>query len=216
LSSNKLAYIIILLTLFLSACGKKEEKQGNTAPNVNTPGTQLSLNNPDSLKKYLYTALNGPSRFVYPGKFDTDSVMNEYAAGTEIQTKTESGIKFSLLKPGNNQLSLSFQTKLLKGSFTKSAQRVIRPAGYNYDMIYYSSLGYFMGAKFGEIFSYIIDFKNKEVYSAHLFTTDGSTFSIFLSENVKNQYVKEILLRPYLRDFSSALIVKKDVDLDNL
>ena len=215
MSSNKLAYLV-LVALLLSACGKKEEKQENKTNNANIPGSTLSLNNPDSLKKYLFAVLNAPSRFVYPGKFETDSAMYEYATGTEIQTKNESGIKFSLVKPGNNQLMLSFQTKLLKGSFTKSAQRIVRPKGYDYDMIYYSSLGYFMGAKFGEVFSYLIDFKNKDVYSAHLFTTDGSSFSIFVSENVKDKNVKDFLLKPFLKDFSSALMVKKDVDLDNL
>jgi len=208
---------IVLLSLILFACSnKKEEKSENNLNNANIPGISASLNNPDSLKKYLHAALSAPSMFTYPGKFDEDSVTHEYAAGTEISTKKESGIKFSLLKPDKDKLIISYQSRLLKGSFTKSAQRIVRPKGFTYDMIYYSSLNYFMGAKFGEIFTYLIDFKNKEIYYSHLFTTDGNSFSIFLSENIKDKSIKDYLLTPFQKDFSSALIVKKDVDLDNL
>lgn len=212
---NKIFLVILTSFIVVSCNSKKEDSTANNQSN-NTQSKSLELNNPDSLKSYIKIALEASPSFIFPGNFDDGTNIISYVTGTETNNKNESGIKFSLLKQKENKLVIDFQTVLLKGSFTKSAQRQFRPKGFNYDLIYYTSLNYFMGTKFGEIFSYIIDFRLKQVYYSHLFTTNGNSFSIFISPNVTDKTIKHYLITPFSKDFSSAIEVKKDVDLDNL
>jgi hypothetical protein len=83
----------------------------------------------------------------------------------------------------------------------------------NYDMVYYNSLDYYLGSGGGEVFSYLVDFKNRQTYYAHLFTEQGRNISLFLSENATPD-IKNFFLNLFKKDYRNLKIVNKDVDLD--
>ena len=107
----------------------------------------------------------------------------------------------------------TFQTNLLKGSFKESLTKKIKFPAYDYELIYYNSQDYFLGSGGGEIFSYIINFKNQKTFYAHLFL-EKEKISLFLSNNIDNSEIKNFFIANFKRDYPNLQIVSKDVNID--
>jgi hypothetical protein len=196
------AYVLFLLSVILISCGEKKE----------TPPAK-DYNAPAVLIKELKSVLNMDIKVAYAGFFDSNQVQ-EFVAGTEINTKDTWGIKFFMLTRDNGEFRMIFETDVLEGSFENSSTEKLNLPSYNYEMIYYNSLDYFMGSGGGEVFSYIIDLNRKEVYYAHL-VTEGKQISLFLSSNTEDDEVKSFFLNIFRKDYPSFSLVDKDIRLDN-
>ena len=205
--SNKSAYFIlsILITLFIISCGEKKHPAEKTEP-------AIDYNNPAEVTSQAGKILGPDMKFAYKGNFDKDSVV-EIAAGTELENKSEWGIQFYLLKLEKNKLEKTFQTDLLKGSFKESLTKKIEFPSFDYELIYYNSQDYFLGSGGGEVFSYIIDFKNQKTFYAHLFM-EKEKISLYLSGNIDNQEIKNFFIANFKRDYPNLQIVSKDISLD--
>ena len=79
--------------------------------------------------------------------------------------------------------------------------------------MYYNSQDYFLGSSEGEVFSYIIDFKNQKTFYAHLFI-EKEKISLFLSDNIDNREIKDFFVANFKRDYPNLQIVSKDVNID--
>jgi hypothetical protein len=71
-----------------------------------------------------------------------------------------------------------------------------------------------MGSGGGEVFCYIIDFNEKEAYYAHL-VADNKKVSLYLSDNIKNDDVRQFFLNTFKRDFPTYILVQQDIKYDN-
>ena len=206
LSNKSISFILtILITIVIVSCGERKhpaEKVEHTK-DYNSPAIVTS-----EAKKILGSDM----KFAYKGNFDKDSVV-EIAAGTELENKSEWGIQFYLLKLEKNKLEKAFQTNLLKGSFKESLTKKIEFPSFNYELIYYNSQDYFLGSGGGEIFSYIIDFKNQKTFYAHLFI-EKQKISLFLSNNIDSSEIKNFFIANFKRDYPNLQIVSKDVNID--
>ena len=207
LSNKCLHFVLVSILIFtLYSCGEKKSAPGKVEP-------AIDFNNPAIVTSEARDVLGPDMKFAYKGNFDGDSVI-EIAAGTETETKVEWGIRFYLIKMEKNNLKKIYQTDLLKGSFKESLTKKIEFPSFDFELIYYNSQDYFMGSGGGEIFSYIIDFKNKKTFYAHLFS-EGDKISLYLSNNIDNVEIKNFFVANFKRDYANLNIVSKDVDIDN-
>jgi len=152
-------------------------------------------------------------KFAYKGFFDKDSVI-QIAVGKEITSKDKWGIKFFFLKQDDDELKSVFETDLLEGSFNESLVKKIKFPSLDYELIYYNSGDYFLGSGGGEVFSYIVDFSNNQVYYAHLFLEPKKKFSLFLSDNIENPDIKELFIRTFKKDYPELSVVASDFDIE--
>ncbi len=195
----------ILITLVIVSCGERKHPAEKMKPSKDYNKSAVVTSEAEKI-------LGPDMKFAYKGNFDKDSVV-EIAAGTEIENKSEWGIQFYLLKLEKNILKKTFQTNLLKGSFKESLTKKIEFPAFDYELIFYSSQDYFLGSGGGEIFSYIIDFKNQKTFYAHLFLKK-SKISLFLSNNIDNSEIKNFFIANFKRDYPNLQIVSKDVNID--
>ena len=204
---NKLFKFILIISFVILAysCGEKK-----TPPEKIT--TSVNFNNPEIVNQEAKNVLGENMKFAYKGTFDKDSVV-EITAGTEIENKDEWGIKFYLLKLEEDKLKIVFQTSLLNGSFKESLTKKIKFPAFNYELLYYNSQDYFLGSGGGEVYSYIIDFNNKNTFYAHLFS-EGEKVSLFLSDNIDNPDIKNFFILNFKRDYPNLKIVQKDINID--
>lgn len=205
--SNKLFYLIICIVsaLLVYSCGEKKHPAEKVTPTID-------LNNPAVVTSEAEKILGPDLKFAYKGNFDKDSV-DEIAAGTEVENKSEWGIQFYLLKFEKNKFEKTFQTNLLKGSFKESLTKKIEFPSFDYELMYYNSQDYFLGSGGGEVFSYIIDFKNQHTFYAHLFI-EKEKISLYLSNNMDNSEIKNFFIANFKRDYPNLQIVSKDVNID--
>ncbi len=205
--SNRLVYIAFVFSfiLFIVSCGERKHPAERTAP-------AKDFNSPAAVTTEAIKILGPDVKFAYKGNFDRDSV-TEIAAGTEIENKSEWGIQFYLLKLEKDKLEKVFQTNLLKGSFKESLTKKIEFPSFNYELLYYNSQDYFLGSGGGEIFSYLIDFKNQNTFYAHLFL-EKEKVSLFLSSNIDNPEIRDFFIANFKRDYPNLQIVMKDFNLD--
>jgi hypothetical protein len=192
---------LFLAVILFAACGEKKE----------TP--EKDHGNPAVLLSEVKDFLGEEVKIVYTGVFDDDKI-EKIAVGSEINTKEVWGIKFFLLVKDDDKPEIIFETDILDGSFKSSSVEKLKLPSLSYEMIYYNSLDYFMGSGGGEVFSYIVDLKRKEVYYAHLII-EGKQISLFLSENIENDEVKDFFLNIFRKDYPVFSIVDKDIRLDN-
>ena len=68
-----------------------------------------------------------------------------------------------------------------------------------------------MGSGGGEVFSYIVDFENKQVYYAHLVVEPGSSTSLFISENTQNKELINFFTLTFKKDHPTLKIVEDDI-----
>ncbi|HZW40468.1 MAG TPA: hypothetical protein VFF33_14310 [Ignavibacteriaceae bacterium] len=207
LLNNKKIIVLLLLVVLYSGCKKEEENAGPDA----APITRENLI--DSLTTVAKKELNTESTFYLQGNFNGDSTI-QFILGTEVNNPKEWGIKFHSFEYRNKNLVKDYETHLLKGSFEKSEVRKQRFEESNYDMIYYNSMTYFMGMSGGEIFSYIIDLKNKKVYYGHLFSEDAEQFKLYLSKNYDDKKIQGYMVNNLKKDYPNVKQVSKDVTLE--
>ena len=205
LSNKYLLPLILSLSLIFFSCGGK--KQTNQ-PAINQP----DLNNPEVVLQQAKNILGDNVKFAYKGSFDSDSTI-EISAGTEIDEQKNYGIRFSLLKQENDQYVSTFQTPLLNGSFKGCLVKKIKFPMFNYELVYYNSQDFYLGSGGGEVFSYIINFKEKKIYYAHFISVPGRPVSLYLSPNIDIPEIKNFFIGNFKRDFSAFKIIDKDVTL---
>lgn len=197
-------YIFLILILTFFSCGN--EKKEETKPIISFSDSVSVFN---AAKKMYGDQL----KTLLIGNFDEDTLM-EAAAGIEISENNVWGIKFLLLEAEGNKLTSKFKTKLLDGSFKESLVKKIKFASYNNELIFYSSEDYFWGSGGGEVFSYIINFAEGEVFYAHLFSEARRQIELYLSENVSNKDIRQFFITNFKKDYPELRLVSEDVTLE--
>lgn len=203
LSNNLLKGLwLLFLLIIIFSCSDKKEK----IPVLDFEDKSQVL---DAVKKYY----NSETQIARGGLFD-ETGKQFIAAGMEINNSEEWGIKFTFLEKSGNEFIPKYETELLDGSFKECFVDKIKFSSIDYDLIYYNSQGYFMGSSGGEIFSYIVDFENRQVYYAHLAVEAGSSISLFISENTQNKELKEFFMLTFKKDYPTLKIVEDDIVVD--
>lgn len=203
--SNKfrLAAAVAAISMLALSCGERKSE----------PEVSLDLSIPENAKLKAGEILETKASFGNKGFYDRDSVL-QIAAGVEIETKDEWGIKFYHLKQKGDDLKEIYSTDLLNGSFKGCLVNKIKFPAYDYELVYYNSKDYFLGSGGGEVFSYIIDLSEKQVYYAHLISETGKQVLLYLSENIRNPDIRNFFTSNFKRDFPDLRITKEDVKLE--
>jgi hypothetical protein len=204
LSSNKYYLIlIIIISAFLSSCGSDEDaEKSRVRPNYEDPEVLMSE---------AQRVLGENVRFAYKGVFLPDTSV-QIVTGEEVETSDAWGIKFYLLKLKNNKLEKVFESELLEGSFRDAMIKKIKFPDFENELLYYNSQDYFLGSGGGEVFSYIINFEENEIYYAHLFSGTTSGISLYLSENT-GENLKNFFVSNFRRDYPDLKLAATDVNL---
>ena len=200
-----LSALLLLSILFLISCGDSQDKKKTKAPlkDFRDPAVQL---------KEAKTLVGNNVKLTFMGTFEKDG-KEELAAGSEVNTKDEWGIRFTNIDISGEEPKKIFESDLLEGSFDDSKVEKIKLPSKDYELLYYNSGDYFMGSGGGEIFDYIIDFNEKEIFYAHL-VADNKKVSLYLSENIKDDNVRKFFLDKFKRDFPSYILVSHDIEYD--
>lgn len=200
LSNNFFKGIIFLLFILVAvSCGDKKEK----LPILNFEDKVQIL---DVVKSHF----NKDTQIALGGMFD-ESGKQFIAAGWEINNSDEWGIKFAFLEKSGDEFISKYETNLLDGSFKESFIDKIQFSSIDYDLVYFNSQGYFMGSGGGEVFSYIVDLENEQVYYTHLVVEPGSLTSLFISENTQNKELVNFFTLTFKKDHPGLQIVEDDI-----
>jgi hypothetical protein len=201
LLSNNYEKVLILLFFLLGiiSCSDKQE-------NIPILDFENKVQVLDIVKKHY----NKEAQVAFGGLFD-ETGKQYIVAGFEINNSDEWGIKFEFLEKSGNEFISKYETELLDGSFKESFVDKIQFSSIDYDLVYYNSQGYFMGSGGGEVFSYIVDFENKQVYYAHLVVESESLTSLFISENTQNKELLNFITLTFKKDHPSLKIVEDDI-----
>jgi hypothetical protein len=140
---------------------------------------------------------------------------------------TVNNIIFTLPQVNNDELLFDKISDIIKlhkinkifvgkseGRFAKVTQNFvdkIKFSSIDYDLVYYNSQGYFMGSGGGEVFSYIVDLENKQVYSAHLVVESQSSTYLFISDNTQIKELINFFTLTFKKDYPSLTIVDDDI-----
>ena len=143
----------------------------------------------DAVKKHY----NKETQAAFGGLFD-ETGKQFVAAGWEINNADDWGIKFAFLEKSEDEFESIYETEC--------------------DLVYYNSQGYFMGSGGGEVFSYIIDLENKQVYYAHLVVESQTATYLFISDNTKNKELINFFTLTFKKDYPGLTIVEDDIVLD--
>lgn len=148
------------------------------------------------------------------GGFFDDTPRKKIAAVIETDENVDWGIKFVLLADNNSKLETIFQTRILPGSHRESFLDKIKFPSFEYELLYYNSQSYFIGSGGGEIYAYIIDFGNKEVYSAHLVAETRKPAYLFISSNTASKEIKNFFIQIFKKDYPGLKLTDKDISLE--
>jgi hypothetical protein len=180
------------------SCSDKQEK----IPVVNFQDNAQLL---EIVKKHY----NKEAQVAFGGMFD-ETGKQFIAAGLEINNSNDWGIKFVFLEKTGDELKVVYETEILDGSFKESFINKIKFASLDYDLLYFNSQGYFMGSGGGEVFSYIIDLEEKQVYYAHLVVESETATSLFVSDNTINKELVNFFTVTLKKDYPNLIIVNED------
>lgn len=202
LSNKKIFVLIFLITIIFFSCSEKKEKI-----------PQIDFENKTQVLETVQKFYSKDYQIAISGLYD--KIGKQYiVAGQEISNADDWGIKFVQLEKVDDEFRPIYETELLEGSFKESLVDKIRISSIDYDLMYYNSQGYYLGSGGGEVFSYIIDFENKEVYYAHLVAESEKSVSLFISDNITNKDVKNFFTFAFKKDYPNLVIVNDDIILE--
>lgn len=173
----------------------------------------IDFNNKTQLFETVKKYYNTNAVFAAGGIFD-DTGKQLIAVGVEVENNEVWGIKFALLQVVNQYLTVQYESELLDGSFKESFVDKIKISSFDNELIYYNSQSYFMGSGGGEIFSYIVNFNDKQIYYAHLVLEPNEVASLFISDNTDSREIKNFFLLTFKRDYPNLKVVTDDIIVD--
>lgn len=195
--------LLICVILFsLISCSDKEEK----IPIIDYQNKAQLL---EIVKKHY----NKDVQFVFGGAFD-ETGKNLIAVGREIENNDDWGIKFILLEKSGDDFETKYESDLLDGSFKESFINKIKFSSFDYELLYYNSQNYFIGSGGGEIFAYIVDYENKQIYYAHLVVESAKPASLFISDNSENREIRNFFTLNFKRDYPDLKLVDDDIIIE--
>lgn len=198
LLNNTYKIIGILLTLlFLTGCGKKDSKPVN-------------YNDMRAIKNLAAQLIDKEIKFVTSGNFSSEETIS-IVAGTEVSGKNQWGISFSLIEKIDDEFIVVYDTGLLEGSFNNSIVDKMKLSSFKGEMIYYNSKDFYLGTGGGDVFLYIINFSQKEIYYAHLIVQKSAGVLLYLSENIEDPMIRKFFIRYFKKDYSALRIIKSDL-----
>lgn len=194
--------VIVLLLISIFSCSDKKEK----IPVIDYQNNAQVL---EIVKKYIDKDI-----LVATGGMFDESGKQFIAVGYEINNSDEWGIKFSFLEKNGEEFVTKYKTDLLEGSFKESFFSKIKIPSFDYELVYYNSQSYYLGSGGGEIFSYIIDLENKQVYYAHLVVQSESSTDLFISDNTTNNDLKNFFILNFKKDYPNLKKVADDIVIE--
>lgn len=202
--SNKIISISLIFSfILLMNCSGKKEKQ---IPKFNFEDKNQVL---EIVKNYFDKDISK----VFIGNFDNSNQLSVVACAEKMDS-INWGIKFYHLSQNNDQIESKYETEILLGSLKESMIDKIKIANKPFELIYYNSLNFFMGSGGGEIYSYIIDFNEKQLYYAHFVDDVEYPSSLFISDNTKDLKLRNFIISNFKRDYPNLKIVEKEIKLD--
>ncbi len=197
-------FIFLLVVLLFSSCSESDKGPKEII---------VDFNNEEYVMQVTKKVTGEKTNFAFAGLFSIDTSI-QIIAGVEFETSDEWGIKFYHLMMKDENLEIIFETELLDGSFNESLVKKIKFPHLNYELLYYNSQNYFLGSGGGEIISYITDFQKKEIYYARFFFDRKRNASIFLSENITNEEIKNFFMSVFKKDYPELKVSIEDVKVD--
>lgn len=205
LLSNKFfinAPLIFAVLFSFISCSDKEDKI-----------PVIDYQNKTQLLEIVKKHYNKDVQFAFGGAFD-ESGRSGIAVGREIENNDEWGIKFILLEKSGEDFETKYESDLLDGSFKESFINKIKFASFDYELLYYNSQNYFIGSGGGEIFAYIVDYENKQIYYAHLVVESSKPASLFISDNAENREIHNFFVLNFKRDYPDFRLIDDDIIIE--
>ena len=191
---NLIGTIIILLSII--SCGKKNDQHVN-------------FDDPRSVRNITNNMIDETIRFSASGYFSSDT-SRSIIAGTEKSEKSKMGISFSLIEKVDDEFKVVYNTGVLEGSFNKCIVDKMNFSSDGIEMIYYNSQDYYLGTSGGDVYLYVINFAEREVYYGHLIAERSSGTSLFLSENLIGPMLRRFFISYFKKDYIALRIINSD------
>jgi len=205
LLSNKIFKysLLVSIVVLVSSCGDKGD---DDLP-------RIDFENKLQLMELSKKVIGNDVVSAFGGFFD-DTPGKKIAAVIETDENIDWGIKFVLLELQKGRLETIYQSRILPGSHRESFLDKIKFPSFVYELLYYNSQAYFIGSGGGEIYSYIVDFGNKEIYYAHLINEARKPISLFISANTTNKDIKNFFIQIFRKDYPGLKLTDQDVSLE--
>ena len=171
---------------------------------------QVNFDDPRAVRNVANKLLEDNIKFSAAGYFSSDSARS-IVAGTESSGPDQFGISFSLIDFVDDELNVVYTTGILNGSFDKCVVDKMKFSKEKNELIYYNSKDYYLGSGGGDVYLYMISFESREVYSAHLIVDRSVGVSLYLSDNIVDQSMKQFIISYFKKDYYSLRIVNSDV-----
>jgi len=187
---------ITIILLSIIGCGNKNDQQVN-------------FDDPRSVRNIANNTIDETIRFSVSGYFSSD-IIRSIVAGTEKSEKSKMGISFSLIEKVDDEFKVVYNTGVLDGSFNKCIVDKMKFSSDGIEMIYYNSQDYFLGTGGGDVYLYVINFGEREVYYGHLIAERSSGTSLFLSENLTDPMLRRFFISYFKKDYAALRIITSE------
>lgn len=206
LNKLKLALILFSFLLLVNGCGDKNQEPSSTK--------QDYLGDNQKLLQHLQEKFDPEIKVALYSQFDSDSTKKEILAIKETKpSKTDKwGLKIQRLS--QDSLIKKDEFFLPEMSTNESICTTQKIEGFPYDLFYYNSGSFYTGSSGGEVFTYLLDFSNRQTYYAHLVIKPEKPVILYLSKNCEGNKTKEFFLNLFKLDYPELVLSQKDISSD--
>lgn len=202
---NKLKLVLVLFSfpLFVNGCGDRNQEPSSTKEDY--------LNDNQKLLQHLQEKFDPEIKAALYSQFDSDSTKKEILAIKETKpSKTDKwGLKIQRLS--KDSLIMKDEFFLPEMSTNESICATQKIDSISYDLFYYNSGNFYIGSSGGEVFAYLIDFAEKQIYYTHLVIKPERPAVLFLSKNCEGKKTKDFFLNLFKFDYPELVISQKDI-----
>lgn len=204
LSLNKIKSLLLILPFFFlfTSCSESEK---------NSPLDQEDyLVDNQKLLQHLQEKFDPETKVALYSRFGNDST-NEIIAIKETKpSKTDKwGLKIQRLS--KDSLIKKDEYFLPEMSTNGSLCTTQKIDSIPYDLFYYNSGNFYIGSSGGEVFAYLIDFTEKQIYYTHLVIKPEKPAVLFLSKNCEGKKTKDFFMNLFKFDYPELVTSQKDI-----